>query len=200
MIRGLIFDYGGVIQRTHDQAPRRAWEVRLGLPEHGLADLVFDNPIAQQATVGRAETEEIWRYVARRLQLPPADLARLRIDFWRGDQTDRKLLTYLQQERRHRRTALLSNAWPNARQVFLEQPGVRGAFDLMVISAEEGIAKPNPEIFQRTLARLRLEPQQAVFVDDMPQNVQAAEQLGMRGIIFHSADETLGEVARMAGE
>ena len=54
MTKALVFDFGGVLMRTVDLSMRRRWEVRLGLPEWGLAKLVFDNPVAREATVGAA--------------------------------------------------------------------------------------------------------------------------------------------------
>ena len=56
-------------------------------------------------------------------------------------------------------------------------------FDLVVDSSSEGVRKPGQEIFRRALERAGgLHPQQAVFLDDHPANVHAAEALGIRGI------------------
>jgi ribosomal protein S18 acetylase RimI-like enzyme len=52
-IGAVVWDAGGVLVRTIDQAPRRAWEARLGLELGGLERLVFRNEVAQQAAVGR---------------------------------------------------------------------------------------------------------------------------------------------------
>jgi beta-phosphoglucomutase-like phosphatase (HAD superfamily) len=50
----------------------------------------------------------------------------------------------------------------------------------VISSAEEGLAKPRPEIYRRAAARLGLPPEACVFVDDYEANVRAAEELGMR--------------------
>ena len=68
-IKVLMFDFGGVLMRTLDLMPRRRWEIRYGLPEWGLAKLVFDNPIAKQATVGKAQSSDVWNYVGVELDL-----------------------------------------------------------------------------------------------------------------------------------
>ena len=54
----------------------------------------------------------------------------------------------------------------------------------MISSAEEGLAKPEAEIYRRAAARLGLPPEACVFVDDYEANVRAAEELGMRGIVY----------------
>jgi 2-haloacid dehalogenase len=60
-------------------------------------------------------------------------------------------------------------------------------FDGLVISGIEGVAKPDPRIFQILLGRYRLEPGATVFIDDSPGNVAAARGLGMIGLLYTSA-------------
>ena len=196
-IRAVIFDIGGVLVRTEDQEPRRKWERRFGLPEWGLADLVFNCPASRRASVGQATRHEVWAEVARRLSLTPAELEELNVDFWRGDVWDAGLLTFIRSLRPRYKTGILSNAWPDAREAV--KAHVNGeAFDVIVISGEEGVEKPDPEIYRRALERLKVTPAEAVFVDDMPVNVEAARALGMHGMQFraemdvHTEFEKLG--------
>jgi 2-haloacid dehalogenase len=60
-------------------------------------------------------------------------------------------------------------------------------FDGCVISGIEGVAKPDPRIFQILLRRYRLEPAATVFIDDAPANVEAARGLGMRALRYTGA-------------
>jgi len=76
------------------------------------------------------------------------------------------------------RTALLSNSWGNggyARHLFPD------LFDVVVISAEVGMRKPEERIFRHTAALLGLEPQECIFIDDVLANVAAAEAIGLVG-------------------
>jgi len=56
-------------------------------------------------------------------------------------------------------------------------------FDVVVDSCEEGIRKPDPEIYRRCAARLGVDPTSCVFLDDSAVNVAAAEEIGMRGVV-----------------
>jgi HAD superfamily hydrolase (TIGR01509 family) len=56
-------------------------------------------------------------------------------------------------------------------------------------SGDEGIAKPDTKAFELTLERLGVEPDEAVFVDDTREHVQAARKLGLQGILFTTAEE-----------
>ncbi|MFH4978056.1 hypothetical protein AB6A40_004765 [Gnathostoma spinigerum] len=55
-------------------------------------------------------------------------------------------------------------------------------FDLVVMSAVEGIRKPDPEIFRRTAKRLDVRPEECVFVDDFEENCKGAKSIGMGAI------------------
>ena len=66
---------------------------------------------------------------------------------------------------------------------------ILASFDGMIVSGEELVVKPDPEIFRRLAQRFELDPARTVFVDDMPINVDAAWQLGYRAVRFESAPE-----------
>jgi FMN phosphatase YigB (HAD superfamily) len=79
------------------------------------------------------------------------------------------------------RLAMISNFdhGPTARRV-LERNGVIGHFEQIVISADEGLRKPHPEIFLRTLSRMGIEARQALFIGDSHAlDVVGAKSIGM---------------------
>lgn len=63
---------------------------------------------------------------------------------------------------------------------------VLAGFDGMVVSGQELVTKPDPEIFRRLTTRFGLAPQRTVFVDDVAANVDAAWELGFRAVRFES--------------
>jgi 2-haloacid dehalogenase len=62
-----------------------------------------------------------------------------------------------------------------------------GWFEGIVVSGEEGVAKPDPAIFRILLERFDVAPEGTLFVDDRPENVTAAEAVGMAGTVFRTA-------------
>lgn len=62
-----------------------------------------------------------------------------------------------------------------------------GWFEGIVVSGEEGVAKPDPAIFRILLERYDVAPEDTLFVDDRPENVTAAEAVGMTGTVFRTA-------------
>lgn len=197
MIKAVIFDVGGVLIRTHDHAPRRRWEAELGLNEWESEELVFSGDIGTAAQLGALTEEELWRKIGRRLGLNQRRLAEFRDAFWSGDVLDDDLIDLIRQLNVHYQTAIISNATDALRRLLQEKHNVADAFDLIVCSAEEGIMKPDPDIYRLTLKRLGREPQEAVFVDDSPENVSAARQLGMHAIHYQEGLDVENALAQM---
>jgi len=193
-IEAVIWDLGGVILRTEDRRLRAAWEARLNLPEGELDKLVFAGEMGRKAALGQAQAEDVWRWVGSRLELGPEELERLQAEFWQGDQLDGALVQFIRELRRECRTALLSNAWPGMRQMIENEWGIADCFDDLFISAELGLAKPDPKIYRLALDRLDIPPARAVFVDDFIENVKAAAALGLRAIQFLSSKQAMQAV------
>ena len=57
-------------------------------------------------------------------------------------------------------------------------------FDIAVISGHEGVAKPDPRIFEILIERTRRRPGELFFVDDSPKNVETARALGIEAILY----------------
>ncbi|HMB76075.1 MAG TPA: HAD family phosphatase [Kiloniellaceae bacterium] len=69
-----------------------------------------------------------------------------------------------------------------------ERFGFFALFDGIVVSGEEGVMKPDPDIFRRLIARYRLRPESAFFIDDNRANVEAAAALGFATHHFQDAE------------
>jgi epoxide hydrolase-like predicted phosphatase len=196
-IRAVIFDFGGVIVRTDDRAPRERLAARLGMTHDQLSSLVFDSQSALQAALGKITTQEHWETLRNELGVFPDDLANLPLDFWGGDVLDQELVDYIRALRPDYKTGLISNAWDDLRQVLENTWKIADVFDEIIISAEVGVAKPDPGIYQTALERLAVTPQQAVFVDDFPANIEGARAVGMHAIHFKNSLQARQELDNM---
>lgn len=87
------------------------------------------------------------------------------------------------------RCLVLSNMEPATFAARLDRFPFMNWFDGYVISGLEGVAKPDPRIFQLLLRRYRLAPEATVFIDDSPANVRAARGQGMAAVRYTSASE-----------
>lgn len=192
-IKAVLFDIGGVLYRSVDAGPRRKWERRLGLSKSQLVEIIFTNPIAQRATIGQATPDEVWQEVGSLLSLSPEELTALRADFWNDGEWDMELLNFIQDLRSKYKTGTISDAWLDARQNVHHYVN-REIFDVIVFSAEEGVMKPDPEIYRRALTRLGVSSQEAIFVDDRVSNIIGARQIGMQTILHVDTSHTIEEI------
>ena len=70
-------------------------------------------------------------------------------------------------------------------------------FDVIVISAEERVRKPNRLIYEIALQRLGVAAEAAVFIDDRPVNVQGAQQVGMKAIHYQNFEQMRLELEKI---
>ena len=187
MIKAIIFDVGGVIVRSGSRQGRTRWEKRLGLKEWESENIIFNSEMNQKAERGEVSDESFWKWAKSELQLSDAEYSEFIVDFWADNKVDQDLMALIRGLRPQYQTAVISNATDTLRQDMKERYQISDAFDLIVCSAEEHIVKPEPEIFLRTLARLKVKPEESLFVDDMEVNVDAARKLGMTAIRFTPA-------------
>ena len=61
-------------------------------------------------------------------------------------------------------------------------------FEGIVVSGAEKLVKPNPEIYQVLLNRYQLNPMESIFIDDRQANVDGAEKVGIKGLLFQGSD------------
>jgi len=95
------------------------------------------------------------------------------------------------------RLALLSNGATDLQREKLEASGLAGYFEVVVISGEVGIGKPEPGIFLLALERLGVSPQSAVMVgDSLARDIKGAQAAGMRAVWLKRDGAPLSEGLR----
>jgi putative hydrolase of the HAD superfamily len=160
------------------------WEHMRGLWEETLPERTLGTNGSLEADIrallalaGRAVSDDELR-----------ELAALEYATWRGgvELYPDSLPTLRELRRRGVRSAIVSNCSYEAGAV-VHELGIDQVVDTLVLSCEVGLAKPEPAIFQLALDRLGVAADQAVFVDDRPENVESAELLGLRGLLIARA-------------
>jgi putative hydrolase of the HAD superfamily len=184
-IEAIIFDFGGVMMDFRQLPSFQEQESRLGLEPGGLSEILWRSPDWRLAEVGTITDEEYWRRTGAQLGLHTSEAIRNFVQaLFRDAKSDRRMADLVRRLRGRYRTGLLSNASDVLPRLLRERYGLDGLFDVEVISALVGLAKPAPAIFRLTLERLGTVPEATVFVDDYEPNVTAAAELGIRAIHF----------------
>ncbi len=189
MIKAIIFDCFGVI--VSDGLEMFLTDTLKTEPElrHNIRGFV------RQANLGIISRND-WRARA-------AELLNMKIEDFADnidvrEKRNNKILEYILDLREQGyTTALLSNIPKQSiRRRFTEEEIVQH-FDKIYLSGELGIAKPDEAIYRHAFEDLGYEASECIFIDDMKRNVQAAENVGMKGIVYQSTDDCINKINRL---
>jgi epoxide hydrolase-like predicted phosphatase len=193
-IRAIIFDLGGVLLRTADFSAREQLAARLGMSRAELEVLIFGGASGERAQRGEISIQEHWENLCRQLNCSPQEFTTLLEEFFAHDEIDHTLIESIKKLHRTYKTALLSNAWDDLRQMLHKRWNIDGLFDELIISAEVKMMKPDPRIFHLAVDRLGVQPAEAVFIDDIEENVEAACKEGLFAIHFRDTRQAIDEL------
>jgi putative hydrolase of the HAD superfamily len=197
-IKAFIFDFGGVLYRNPELRWMRRWTKLLGLKDDPVVNALLaepeESPFVMDLMLGKITEDDIWQIAADRYHVSAAMARRIRRGVLSKKRGNLEMVNFLAGLRPQYKTAILSNASSNARELFSEVMNVDQLVDMMIISAEEGLIKPDDRIYHLALERLGVGPEEVVFLDDRLVNVQAARRLGMYAIHFHNTAQALADL------
>ena len=193
-LRAVLFDMDGVI-RHWDDVGAKAGEAAAGLPAGAVDRVAYTIPEFAATQVGTVTAREWAAAVGRALVAeygPGADVAAEHYFAYAG-RVDQAMVSLVAAVRAHVTVALLSNATDQLRE-HLAHHRLVDAFDVVLCSAELGIAKPDVEIFRHALTVLAVSPEEAFFTDDRPDNVDGARRAGLHAEVFTGRDALAGQL------
>lgn len=181
MIKAIIFDYYGVL--SSDKYWLYTGENKNGMGRfHNLSDKVNIGAMTWVSFI-----DEVAQELHQTPQTIKAMYAKERI-------VDVKLLDCIKQLHARYKTALLTNASYEYLEPVIAKLRLHKLFDEIVISSRLGMIKPDPQIFEYTLNKLKVGLDEAVFIDDRTINVDAAQRLGIKSILYESLAQMCREL------
>jgi putative hydrolase of the HAD superfamily len=188
-LKTVIFDLGNVLV-TYDH--RRTLEALAEVSAATVDELwTIAHEIAHALTVGDMSGVELHELLMQRAGTT-RDFSRFFTAFCSGMTPDPAALDYALslQDRPDATSAVISNTNElHVRWLDEHVPALK-EFDLVMMSNEVHLAKPDPAIFLLALELLDLPPAQTLFIDDMAENVDAAQSLGMAGLVHVNWGQT----------
>lgn len=183
-IEGLIFDFGGVIWNMRWDACQEL-EQAYSLPRGAVFRTLYRTEAWREVERGRGD-RQAWLDGAHRAleELAGRPLPRLH-ELWRERQhLLSENVALIRALRPLYRTAILSNADISLRARIERDLGLHDLFDAIICSAEAGMAKPDLAIYRLAADLLVLPTDACLFVDDYEPNIKAAEEAGMRALLY----------------
>ncbi len=203
-VQAVVFDYGGVMTNSIKSIVG-GWLQRDGIDPESFNEAMRDwlgagapegNPVHLLET-GELPIEEFDEHLAGRLRTidgGPVDSRGLSESLFMGMVPDEGMFELVDELRTQGLgVGLLSNSWGNG----YPRARLDAAFDVVVISGEVRMRKPNLDIYQHCLAGMAVAGGSTVFVDDAEQNVQGALLAGMRAIRHAGEQATRTQLASL---
>ena len=91
--------------------------------------------------------------------------------------------------------AVINNGTSLTVPLFKKENNFEEFFSVFINSSEEGIEKPNPEIYILTCKKLGVKPEECIFIDDLEQNVTGAKNVGMVGFVYKNYQALIRDLA-----
>ncbi len=201
MINTVIFDFGGVITSSPFEAFAR-FEQQRQLPKDFIRTVNSTNPDdnawakLENSDVTREEFDGLFATESRALghEVAGADVLALLTGELRPE-----MVRALSIIGKHYKTGCITNNIRRDQSEKVEAitapfEEVMNSFDIVIESSIVGIRKPNPEIYRLACHELGVQPNEAVFLDDLGINLKPARALGMKTIKVTSGDQALTEL------
>ena len=200
MIKAITFDYDGVIKMKEGDIfgdicnylniKREDWEREYFLVNH----LINTN----QKSVAEVISSVVLKFTDNKeLETGVLDLIKNHKNIY---YLNDELIEFIKDLKdRDYKVALLSNNSIKLKQRLIED-GIADLFDWVIISAEVGYQKPQPEIFDLLFKKLEVEPSEVVFIDDSLRSLEGADQIGYIPVLFKDNETLKSELSKILGE
>lgn len=193
-IKAVIFDWGGVF--AHPDNPllhtklRQDPQFKNGFVNHKTKDL------SKEYYSGTLASSDYWKKYVEILdinELSPDQARNYYLDYT----LDKKMFGLLKKISKKYPTALLSNLNVDMKNKILRDLDLNKYFKHMIFSNDVGVLKPDPSIYRIAIEKLQLEPNSILFIDDSLENIECAQKMGLKTILFTSAKQCKSELEKM---
>ncbi|MBU0461891.1 MAG: HAD family phosphatase [Nanoarchaeota archaeon] len=148
--------------------------------------------------LGRSTISEFFSSICDELKLPQNaadDILKKSYSFLKQNKETLEVVKGMKQKKM--KLGILSNNSKEWAYYSLDKFHLRDYFDEIFLSCDLHMGKPFPNIYQHIIEKLRLKPEQILFIDNKDVNISAAEKLGMQGIVFHDAGQLRDDLVKL---
>lgn len=203
-IRTIIFDFGGVLYNMPDPKRVNKWMKIFGFTQDPEVLEMLANPnesqLVKDICLGKVSEDEAWRMMHTKWRIKPETIRRFRNQFFSKRHLNRQLVRFMNEINEDYQLGILSNAGDQSRSLMTDVFHLDQVVDKIIISAEEGVIKPDFEIYQIAMDRFDAKPEESLFLDDYAKNVEAAIDFGMKAVQFKSNEQAIPMIRELLRE
>lgn len=195
MIKEVIFDYGGIVKKSHPIVGDLA-EI-FNMPEEEVKNLEEKLGEARSlAGKGLITDEQLFQKFSEILGKPaPEGCVDMAKKFYRDTFVFIPEIIDLIKEIKARgiKTAVLSNISVFETEA-IDENGGYDMFDDLFLSCREKLYKPDTAFYSLAVGRLGVKPEECIFIDDQEKNLPPAQSIGMKTVLFENPKQAVKEI------
>jgi len=193
-IKGIIWDFSGVLLKPRVPDPHAFIAGELGVDPREFHKYL-DGEGNRMLDLGEESEVVFYQRIIREQNLKEQDAMHIfNHYFFDLFKLNQELIDYIRDSRTRYKMAICSNFSSLLRSLMTNKWKIIDLFDVLVISSEVKLLKPDAPIYHLTLEKMALKPDEVIFVDDSEKNITGANALGIRGILFKENSATLREI------
>ncbi|MCX6793111.1 MAG: HAD family phosphatase [Candidatus Falkowbacteria bacterium] len=201
MIKAIIFDFGGPIVEWREgfEKTYSKYEELKGL-ESGAIHNLFES-YTRGAMVG--DFSSVTDFFEKTKPAISLNLDELNMIYDEANSLMSlrpEIEKYIVELKKKYQIGLLSNFTSGLEKYLQEVFNISSLFDVVVSSYDVKMRKPDPRIYQHTLEKLKVSPQETVFIDDLKENVEGALSLGINSVLFNNSEQCIADLNNVLEE
>jgi len=204
-IKAIIFDVGGVLQLGGNSSWKRG---KISVQTRGVhADIAKKLMISLDqyldsidtnyalAMEGKIPKKRVIKILSENLKTTPKKLERLYLKAYKKHFKFNKQLfkQALKLKKRGYKITILSDQWYLSKEALVNSK-LKKNFNLIIISCDVGLRKPNPKVYRLVPKKLKISPKNCLFIDNQEWNIKPAKKLGMKTILFKNNKQAILEL------
>ena len=195
MIKAIIFDLGGVIVDTKLVVDRIARVFDIHDKKKFWQDMNHEMiPLCK----GDINERQFWTKIASKYNMEQKSVPKnfFRKDFEKLIRLNRELLQLIDKLKDKYKVAVISNIIEYHSKIN-KSMGLYEPFDHVVLSYKVKLTKDSKEIFMLTTKRLKVNPEECIFIDDVKKFVRMAKSIGMKTILFKNNKQLKSDLKKL---
>ncbi len=198
-IRAVIFDFGGVLCPMPQPAEFEPLRQITGLSEAAFQEYFWRERLDYDR--GTTDGAAYWRRFARlaAISISEQQIPRLiALDLAMWQKLDPTVMEWIHRLRlQNIKTGILSNMGNDLAPYLRKNAEWLKQFDHVILSGELQLVKPEAGIYRASLSGLGVQPEEALFLDDNPANIEGAQALGIQAVRFLSTTHLEKDLQRL---
>ena len=196
-IKAIVFDYNGVCAKEWHAPIVEKYAGILGVSKKKVWR-AFHKSHNDEYYLGKVKNPTAHRVnkIIRMVNPTGKKCAKKLIEIYlKSHPINKKIMEMVRALKKHYKIAMLSNIYEDVKK-YSHRKGHFIMFDPAIFSYDAHLMKPDARIYRLLLRRLKLKPEQCIFIDDSERNTKAAEKLGFKTILYESPEQLKEDLHR----